>query len=60
MIAETAPVSKGEFYRALTKGRSRIASVDDMFVTAASAARLAALQERFCLIFAAAEQTCRP
>ncbi len=46
MIAETAPVSKGEFYRALTKGRSRIASVDDMFVTAAAAARLAALKER--------------
>ena len=46
MIAETAPVSKGEFYRALTKGRSRIASVDDMFITAAAAARLAALEER--------------
>ncbi len=46
MIAETAPVSKGEFYRALTKGRPRIASVDDMVVTAAGAARLAALEER--------------
>ncbi len=46
MIAETAPVSKGEFYRALTRGRSRIASVDDMVVTPAAAARLAALEER--------------
>ena len=44
MIAETAPVSKGEFYRALAKGRSRIASVDDMLVTNKAAAREAAVK----------------
>lgn len=44
MIAETAPVSKGEFYRALAKGRSRIASVDDMLVTSKAAAREAAVK----------------
>ncbi len=40
IIAETPPVSKGEFYRALAKGRSRIASVDDMLVTGAAADRM--------------------
>lgn len=30
MIAEVAPVSKGDFYRGLAKGRPRIANVDDM------------------------------
>ncbi len=44
MIFETAPVSKGEFYRALAKGRSRIANVDDMLVTSAAGARLAAVK----------------
>ena len=44
MIAETAPVSKGEFYRALAKGRSRIASVDDMLVTDKAAARESAVK----------------
>ncbi len=44
MIAETAPVSKGEFYRALAKGRSRIASVDDMLITDKAAGREAAVK----------------
>lgn len=30
MVAEVAPVSKGDFYRGLAKGRPRIANVDDM------------------------------
>ena len=30
MIADLAPVSKGEFHRGLAKGRSRIAGVDDV------------------------------
>ena len=42
MIADIAPVSKGEFYRALAKGRPRIAGVDDIKVDAAAAARFAA------------------
>ena len=42
MIAETAPVSKGEFYRALAKGRPRIAGVDDIKADAAATARMAA------------------
>jgi len=42
MIADIAPVSKGEFYRALAKGRPRIAGVDDIVVEAAAAARFAA------------------
>ena len=42
MIAEIAPVSKGEFYRAMAKGRPRIAGVDDIVVDAAAAARFAA------------------
>ena len=41
IIAEVAPVSKGEFYRALAKGRSRIASVDDIVVDEAAAQRMA-------------------
>ena len=40
MIADIAPVSKGEFYRALAKGRPRIASVDDTRVSGAAAVRL--------------------
>lgn len=39
IIADIAPVSKGEFHRALAKGRSRLASVDDMVVNPAAAAR---------------------
>ena len=42
MIADIAPVSKGEFYRALAKGRPRIAGVDDIVVDAAAATRFAA------------------
>ncbi|WP_174278746.1 WD40/YVTN/BNR-like repeat-containing protein [Sphingomonas bacterium] len=42
MIAETAPVSKGEFYRALAKGRPRIAGVDDIKADAAATARMEA------------------
>lgn len=42
VIADIAPVSKGEFYRALAKGRPRIAGVDDIVVDAAAAARFAA------------------
>lgn len=42
MIADIAPVSKGEFYRALAKGRPRIAGVDDIKVDAVAAARFAA------------------
>lgn len=43
MIADIAPVSKGEFYRALAKGRPRIAGVDDIVVDAAAASRFAAV-----------------
>ncbi len=42
MIADIAPVSKGEFYRALAKGRPRIAGVDDIKVDKAAADRFAA------------------
>ena len=44
IIADIAPVSKGEFHRALTKGRPRIAGVDDMVVNAAAAARFEAVR----------------
>jgi hypothetical protein len=40
MIADIAPVSKGEFHRALAKGRPRIAGVDDIVVSASAARRL--------------------
>jgi len=42
MVADIAPVSKGEFHRALTKGRPRIAGVDDIVFNPAAAERLAA------------------
>ncbi len=41
IIADIAPVSKGEFYRALAKGRPRIAGVDDIVVAKAAADRFA-------------------
>jgi photosystem II stability/assembly factor-like uncharacterized protein len=41
MVADLAPVSKGEFHRALAKGRPRIAAVDDVVVNPAAAARFA-------------------
>ncbi len=43
IIADVAPVSKGEFHRALAKGRPRIAGVDDMVVNAAAAERFRAV-----------------
>lgn len=43
IIADVAPVSKGEFYRGLAKGRPRIAGVDDVVVNAAAAARFKAV-----------------
>ncbi len=42
VIAEVAPVSKGEFYRALAKDRGRLANVDDLVFSDAAARRLAA------------------
>lgn len=42
MIADLAPVSKGEFHRALAKGRPRLAGVDDIVVNPAAAKRFAA------------------
>ena len=44
MIAEVAPVSKGEFYRAMARGRPRIASVDDIVVDEAAAERFASVR----------------
>ena len=41
IIAETAPVSKGEFYRALVKDRIKLANVDDLVVSDAAARRFA-------------------
>jgi photosystem II stability/assembly factor-like uncharacterized protein len=41
IIADVAPVSKGEFYRALVKDRVKLANVDDIVVSAAAAARFA-------------------
>lgn len=42
MIAEVAPVSKGEFSRALAKDRGRLANVDDLVLSDAAARRFAA------------------
>ena len=42
MIVDIAAVSKGEFHRTLTKGRPRIAGIDDIKVNAAAAARFTA------------------
>ncbi len=39
IIADVAPVSKGEFYRALVKDRQKLANVDDIQVSASAAAR---------------------
>ncbi|MBS1895325.1 MAG: exo-alpha-sialidase [Actinobacteria bacterium] len=44
IIADIAPVSKGEFHRALAKGRPRIAGVDDIEVNPAAAERFAELE----------------
>ena len=40
MIADIAPVSKGEFHRSLAKGRPRIAGVDDIKVNPLAAVRI--------------------
>jgi hypothetical protein len=34
IIADVAPVSKGEFYRGLVKNRTKLANVDDVVVNA--------------------------
>jgi hypothetical protein len=39
IIADVAPVSKGEFYRALVKDRIKLANVDDVTVSKAAADR---------------------
>lgn len=43
IIADVAPVSKGEFYRGLRKDRVPLATVDDVSINAAATARHAAL-----------------
>ncbi len=43
IIADVAPVSKGEFYRGLAKDRSKLADVDDIVVSEAAAKRLASV-----------------
>ncbi len=40
IIADVAPVSKGEFYRALVKDREKLANVDDVKVSEAAIRRL--------------------
>ena len=45
IVADVAPVSKGEFHRALVRDRGKLANVDDIKVNAAAAAkRLAAVE----------------
>ena len=44
IIADVAPVSKGDFHRGLAKDRGRLAAVDDIVITPTAAARLAALK----------------
>jgi photosystem II stability/assembly factor-like uncharacterized protein len=39
IIADVAPVSKGEFYRALVKDRTKLANVDDLALSDAAAKR---------------------
>src|SRR6202012_2719806 len=39
IIADVAPVSKGEFYRALVKDRTKLANVDDLSLSDAAAKR---------------------
>ncbi len=41
VIADVAPVSKGDFYRAMAKGRAPIANIDDMAFNAKAAERIA-------------------
>ena len=41
IVADIAPVSKGEFFRALAKDRRKLATVDDMVINDAAAARFA-------------------
>jgi hypothetical protein len=43
VIADVAPVSKGEFYRALVRDRPRLANVDDIVVNEHAARRIAAV-----------------
>jgi hypothetical protein len=43
IIADVAPVSKGEFYRGLVKDRIPLATVDDVKVNPSAAARLDAV-----------------
>ena len=42
VIADLPPVSKGDFYRAMAKGRAPIANLDDMAFNAKAAERIAA------------------
>ena len=44
IVADVAPVSKGEFYRGLVKDRVPLATVDDVAFTAVATARLAAVK----------------
>ena len=41
IIADVAPVSKGEFHRALVKDRQRLANIDEMQLGASASARVA-------------------
>ena len=41
IIADIAPVSKGDFYRAMAKGRPAIANLDDMAFNAKATERIA-------------------
>jgi hypothetical protein len=41
IIADLPPVSKGDFYRAMAKGRGPIANIDDMAFNAKAAERIA-------------------
>ena len=40
VIADVAPVSKGEFYRALVKNRQRLANIDEIKLSGTAAARM--------------------
>jgi photosystem II stability/assembly factor-like uncharacterized protein len=44
IIAEIGPMSKGDFYRALAKGRPPMANIDDLKITGPGADRIAAAQ----------------
>jgi len=41
IIADLPPLSKGDFHRAMAKGRAAIANLDDMAFNAKAAARIA-------------------